>query len=45
MDLVVLRDGEKVDAERRHPCRAAYTGTEGADLYQGYGVYIASDQM
>ena len=38
MDLVVLRDGEKV--ELNDVTWGTYTGTEG-ETYQGYGVYIA----
>lgn len=42
MDLVVLRDGEKV--ELNDVTWGTYTGTEG-ETYQGYGVYIARDQI
>ena len=42
MDLVVLRDGEKV--ELNDITWGTYTGTEG-ETYQGYGIYIAGDQV
>ena len=42
MDLVVLRDGEKV--ELNDITWGTYTGTEG-ETYQGYGIYIAGDQI
>jgi len=40
--VVVLRDGEKV--ELNDVTWGTYTGTEG-ETYQGYGVYIARDQI
>ena len=42
LDLVVLRDGEKV--ELHGITWGTYTGTEG-EAYQGYGIYIAGDQV
>ena len=42
MDLVVLRDGEKVTLN--DIAWGTYTGTEG-ETYQGYGIYIAGDQI
>ena len=42
MDLVVLRDGERV--ELNDITWGTYTGTEG-ETYQGYGIYIAQNQV
>ena len=42
MDLVVLRDGEKVELD--NISWDTYTGTEGQS-YKGYGIYIAGDQI
>ena len=42
LDLVVLRDGEKVALN--NITWGTYTGTEG-ETYQGYGIYIAKDQV
>ena len=42
MDLVVLRDGEEV--ELKDIAWDTYTGTEG-ETYQGYGIYIAGNQV
>ena len=42
LDLVVLRDGEKV--ELNDIPWGTYTGTEG-ESYEGYGFYIAGDQI
>ena len=42
MDLVVLRDGGRVELE--NISWGTYTGTEG-QAYEGYGIYIAGDQI
>ena len=42
LDLVVLRDGEQVALD--DVAWGTYTGTEG-ETYQGYGIYIAGNQI